>query len=40
MMKDKLAHMSPEEKEKMKEEWRNKCRSWRRPNNEQQVGEQ
>jgi hypothetical protein len=40
MMKEKLEHMSPEEREKMKEEWRNKCRTWRRPNNEPQQGEQ
>lgn len=39
-MKEKWHNMSPEEREKMKEEWRNKCRTWRRPNNEPQAGEQ
>jgi hypothetical protein len=39
-MKEKWQNMSPEEKEKMKEEWRNKCRTWRRPHNEPQSSEQ
>jgi hypothetical protein len=39
-MKEKWHNMSPEEREKLKEDWRNKCRTWRRPNNEPQAGEQ
>lgn len=39
-MKEKWHSMSPEEREKMKEEWRNKCRSWRKPNNEAPASEQ
>lgn len=38
-MKEKWHNMSPEEREKMKEEWRNKCRTWRRPHSEPQAGE-
>ncbi len=36
----KWHNMSPEEREKMKEEWRNKCRSWRKPNTPTQEVEQ
>jgi hypothetical protein len=39
-MKEKWHSMSPEERERMKEEWRNKCRSWRKPHNETAAGEQ
>lgn len=39
-MKEKWHSMSPEERERMKEEWRNKCRTWRKPNNETAAGEQ
>lgn len=39
-MKEKWQHMTPEEQEKFKEQWRNKCSRWgtRRP--EQYPGEQ
>jgi hypothetical protein len=29
----KMQHMSPEEREKIKEEWRNRCRGWGRKDN-------
>jgi len=38
-MREKWQNMSPEERERMKEEWRNKCRSWRKPNNEGAAAE-
>jgi hypothetical protein len=31
----KLANMTPEEKEKFKEDWRNRCSRWGRPNREE-----
>ena len=31
---EKLQHMSPEEREKIKEEWRNRCSGWGRPGKE------
>jgi len=30
-MREKWQHMAPEEKEKFKQEWRNRCRMWGRP---------
>jgi hypothetical protein len=29
-MREKWQHMTPEEREKLKQEWRNRCRTWRR----------
>lgn len=34
-MKEKWSHMSPEEKEKFKHEWRDRCKTWNR--NQQDV---
>jgi hypothetical protein len=31
-LKEKWHTMSPEEKDRMKEEWRNRCGTWRKPN--------
>lgn len=33
-MQEKWQHMSPEEREKLKEEWRNRCRVWKKQENE------
>jgi hypothetical protein len=34
---EKWHAMSPDEKDRMKEEWRNRCGTWRRPNKETMV---
>jgi hypothetical protein len=36
-MKEKWQHMTPEEKEQFKQNWRNKCRTWGRQPNEPTV---
>jgi hypothetical protein len=33
-MQEKWQHMTPEERDKLKEEWRNRCRVWKKPENE------
>lgn len=33
-MKDKWQHMDPEEREKIKQEWRNRCRMWGKKDHE------
>lgn len=33
-MQEKCHTMTPEEREKIKQEWRNRCRVWRKPENE------
>jgi len=37
-MREKWAGMNPEEREKLKQEWRNKCRTWGRGPQEPQAG--
>ena len=35
---EKMQHMTPEEREKIKQEWRNRCRVWGKSENDQQAG--
>jgi len=37
-MQEKWHGMTPEEREKIKQEWRNRCRVWRKPDAEQNAG--
>ena len=37
-MKEKWQHMSPEEREKIKQEWRNRCRVWGKKDNDPMAG--
>ncbi len=37
-MREKWGNMNPEEREKLKQEWRNKCRTWGRGPQEPQAG--
>lgn len=37
-MKEKWHNMSPEEREKIKQEWRNRCSVWKRGSSEQGAG--
>lgn len=37
-MKEKWQHMSPEEREKIKQEWRNRCSVWKRDSSEKSAG--
>ena len=37
-MREKWHNMTPEEREKIKQEWRNRCRGWGRPADEQNAG--
>ena len=37
-MKEKWHGMSEEEREKIKQEWRNRCRVWKKPDNGPQAG--
>ena len=39
-MKEKWQTMSPEEREKIKQEWRNRCRVWGRKDNDPMAGEE
>jgi hypothetical protein len=34
----KMQGMTPEEREKIKQEWRSRCRVWGKPNNEPEAG--
>jgi len=37
-MHEKWHTMTPEEREKIKQEWRNRCRVWKKPDTEQNAG--
>ncbi len=37
-MQEKWHTMTPEEKEKIKQDWRNRCRVWKKPVSEQNAG--
>ncbi len=37
-MQEKWHTMTPEEREKIKQEWRNRCRTWRKPDSDNTAG--
>lgn len=38
-MKEKWSHMTPEEKEKFKHDWRNRCNTWRKNRSENEPSQ-